>query len=257
MSIQEGSAVYLAIWFVLDFGVIAAIYTQTDLNAAWYEYLTNQVWLTAFFVKIFFVVVRSNVSMPEDKMCHLKWWVVASFIAVGCAQAGVLITFFALTQQDDTLISDFVHAGVAVADVMIWNHLRHVTVCFLHLLVYISERRYISRVANECIGESWNSDERLFALFVVAVGAPMLMGLVHVVLFDDKRIYKFTDPMVGVRCMIFYGLSVVVSGVYFIYGPVRTTYNDTKTPSQLGLVIAWELKEINDQKKESGDEVNK
>jgi hypothetical protein len=146
---------------------------------------------------------------------------------------------FVLAYQDCTLLTGIVAEGVAISDVLIWNHLRHVTVCFLHLLIYISERRFISRVANECL--RLKTTDPLDLMFAYVIIIPVVIGVLHSCFFDDSHIYRFQESAVGRHCMIAFGLSVVVASAYYVYGPIRSTYNEAQHPFALGLAIEMDL----------------
>jgi hypothetical protein len=236
---SECSIVFLVLWGLLDLCVLIEIIIEEDTNAAPYEYLTNQVWISVFVVKIFFVVAlfRHKTGYEDKAQIRKLWYIVASFLAAGAAQAGIMMTFFVLAYQDCTLLSGMVQQGVAISDVMIWNHLRHVTVCFLHLLVYIGERRFITRITYD----NSRKDYSVNSLFAYVVLTPLTLGFVHSIFFDDQRIYRYQDKMVGLHCMFAFGLAVIVAGSYYVYGPIRTTYRDAELPFALGRAIEMDL----------------
>jgi hypothetical protein len=238
---SECTAVFLGLWFFLDSLVIVGMITQEDKNASAYEYLTNQVWAFVLFSKLCFVYAlynREDFSKDKTKI-QTMWFMNANFVASGTAQAGIMMTFFVLAYQDCTLLTGIVAEGVAISDVLIWNHLRHVTVCFLHLLIYISERRFISRVANECL--RLKTTDPLDLMFAYVIIIPVVIGVLHSCFFDDSHIYRFQESAVGRHCMIAFGLSVVVASAYYVYGPIRSTYNEAQHPFALGLAIEMDL----------------
>jgi hypothetical protein len=236
-QLMEGTSFYIAIWAMLDIAVVYS-FTADEDAISWSLWLTNQVWLFMLISKFLLVVGRIKVDYfhSSDELAIALWFMCASFVAAGCAQAGVMTTFFVLSYQDCTLIAGIVEDGHSISDVLIWNHLRHVTVCFLHLLVYFSERRFISRVANECLGPG-----RLYRFFWTAVSVPIVLGLLHSWTSDDQKVYRYRDSAVGVRCMICYGVTVLIAATYYTYGPIRTIYMDSKQPYTLAIAIDLDL----------------
>ena len=239
-SLQEGTMLYLLAWIFLDVGVVYS-FSQDAEGAAWYEYMTNQVWIYVTVAKLAFMLCLACASChSRPRQNHpVVWCAVTVFVGAGCAQVGVLFTFFTLNFYDDTLLDTMHRLGHSLAAVILWNHARHVTVCFLHLLVYFGERRFIGHVLHDDLGQD-RSLQPAVAL-AVAVGTAWGIGIAHTFFFNDYEIYMFTSTALRGGCMVVYALSSLVAGMYFVHGPAQTTFEDFCNPTRNAYILGCTL----------------
>jgi len=235
--LSEGTTVYLGIWILLDAAVVYSFVTDDSSTSAWYEYMTNQTWMYVTCVKVAFMALLLCTFRGYGVRDYrsVRWIVSVLFLSAGCAQVGVLFTFFSLNYYDDTLIDTLHKSGYTMAEVMLWNHARHVTVCFLHLLVYFGERSLIGHIIYDNLGEDVYPGPS--AAVTMAFLPAWVIGIVHAAIYDDYRIYMFTSYTLRLGCMVVYALASLLSALYFVYGPAYTTYRDFCDPMRTARVM--------------------
>jgi hypothetical protein len=225
--------VLLTLWFILD--AVVVMIDKEDSRAT--EYLTNQIWALAFIAKVALAFeLYQNRNMPDgSSVSSITGWMTSLlFLMTGTAQFGVLGGFFLLTWLDCTLLASMLMNQVhTLSEVMVWNHARHVTVCFLHLSITWSMRRYLSnnaRAVNDvqfmCI--SFQTHYSVFAVSVFVV--PVSLGLLHTALFDDKKLYMFIDTSIGYRCQLAYATAALLASLYYILVPLRAVELERREP---------------------------
>lgn len=256
---QIAVAVLLGAWFALDVGVICV--DKSDSHAL--EYLTNQVWLTAIVSKVLVVVEISQNRKREDcnSVSLLGWFTTALFLIVGAAQAGVLGAFFLLTWLDSSLLDGMLKSGEhTIAEVLVWNHARHVTVCFFHLGILWSMRHYLSYNARKehalsslCCNASTSCYR--FCWFVLLT--PVFGGLLHSQIFDDQKLYKFGDTDVGSACQLAFGAFSVLATSYFLFVPLRAVEMEQKDPSNVAKALIIQVSHLSEQNTRREAKVNK
>ena len=130
-----------------------------------------------------------------------------------------------------------------LAEVLVWNHARHVTVCFLHLSVTWSSRHYISNNARSVhafsvLGYLFHTRYLCFAAFTFLV--PVSIGLLHSHLFDDRKLYMFVDESVGYKCQAAFGSAAFLATIYYIFVPlaeIDAEHTDlTETPKTFRII---------------------
>jgi hypothetical protein len=232
------------IWGCLDVAVIYSFYNDDASGSAWHEYMTNQAWLYVTVVKNLFILmlICSSCGFSMHKCRYIWWCGTVLFLSAGCAQAGILFTFFSLNFYDDTLIETLHKSGYTLAEVMLWNHARHVTVCFLHLLVYFGERSFIGHMIYDNLAREVYPGT---SLTVACAFLPAwIIGIVHAILYDDYKIYMFTSYHLRLGCMMVYALASLIAALYFVYGPARTTYYDFCDPMRISRIFGHKLEFI-------------
>lgn len=223
----------LAFWlFILDVGVV--VVDKSDIHAT--EYLTNQTWMLCLLAKVLLVIeFFSHLNREPDAECaSLRGWCTTTlWLVVGSMQFGVLGAFFLLTYLDSTLLNDMLQNHEhTLAEIMIWNHARHVTVCFLHIAVTWSLRHYFSANAescHECLCNSMTANYRLFCWILVVF--PSLLGLIHWFIFDDQKLYKYGSKSIGSKCQGAFALCAFLSALYYIFVPLRSVELERKHPN--------------------------
>ena len=217
--------VVLVFWLFLD-GCVIAI-DRDDHNM--YRYLTNQVWCLALLSKSLLIIdlLRHRASPDGEGVDLYGWHTSLIFIIVGCAQFGVLGAFFLLVWLDSTLLDNMLAAQQhSIAEIIAWNHLRHVTVCFVHLALTWSLRHYLSRNAHEShsvnlVGCDVKFGYAYFGGCVIV--APLVIGLAHAALFDDQELYRFGSIDVGSKCQVAFAFMSIAAGVYYLCVPLRSS----------------------------------
>jgi hypothetical protein len=229
---QIAVAVLLILWFGLDVAVV--LVDKSDVHAA--EYLTNQIWMVTTVAKLALVVdvVRVRDMHDQDTVSLCGWATSLLFIVAGTAQAGVLGGFFLLTWLDCTLLTTMMKDNVhTLSEVMVWNHARHVTVCFLHLSITWSLRWYLSSNAHaihdiRILCSSIQTSYTLFCAFALLI--PVSIGLVHSYFFDDKLLYMFVDEAINYKCQFAFGTAAMAATIYYVFVPLRLEQVADDTP---------------------------
>ena len=234
MDTADTVAIYvlLGLWFTLDVGVV--IVDEPDPRAM--HFLTNQVWVVSVAVKAALLVdmMKSHLVQPGCKQVNLVGWTVSLFfLVIGAAQAGVLGAFFTLMWLDSHLLDSMLSSGEhTLSEIVIWNHARHVTVCFVHLGVVWSMRHYLScnsQGAHPLVG-GCSTSYKGFCFLVVAL--PILGGLGHSWRFDDMRTYKYREEWVGRHCQLVFGLFSSIAAMYFLCVPMSSATKPSDTGPQ-------------------------
>jgi hypothetical protein len=245
--------VLLALWGILDFGVIAV--DRSDSRA--FEYLTNQVWALAVASKavlIFDLCARcrghrpgccghdysqirldaASAKEPDTELVspvgaqpsQLGWIATLLFLVVGAAQAGVLGGFFTLVWWDQNLLKHLIEEErFSMAQVMSWNHVRHVSVCFLHLALTWSLRHYL---ANNASLDAPPCTRRVFVVTLCAF--PIAFAAVHFAAFDDQDIYMYSDSRTGFRCGAAFAGCALLAALYFVSVPLDSVTREHRDP---------------------------
>lgn len=217
----------LIFWVFVDGCVIVIDREDDDM----YRYLTNQVWLGAIAAKtlLIFELFRWRKQPSGEGVSLLGWITSVFFLIIGAAQFGVLAAFFLLVWLDSTLLDNMLESQQhSIAEIIAWNHLRHVTVCFVHLALTWSLRHYLSRNAE--------TEHTIFCDIQLTYGAfccallivPIVLGLLHSALFDDQKLYRFGSIDIGSKCQLAFGLFSFVSAVYFLCVPLRSSRLERK-----------------------------
>lgn len=223
----------LLFWFfVLDIGVV--VVDKSDVHAT--EYLTNQTWMLCLLAKVLLTVelCKHTDRTGSCNVVSLRGWITTTlWLVVGAMQFGVLGAFFLLTYLDSTLLDDMLkNQEHTLSEIMIWNHARHVTVCFLHISITWSLRHYLSSNTLgefECLCNSVTTSYRLFCWALLVV--PSALGLLHWFVFDDQKLYKYGSTSVGSKCQGAFALFAFLSAVYYVYVPLRSVELERKDPT--------------------------
>ena len=223
----------LLFWFfVLDIGVI--LVDKSDVHAT--EYLTNQTWMLCLLAKVLLTIelCKHTDRTGSCNVVSLRGWITTTlWLVVGAMQFGVLGAFFLLTYLDSTLLDDMLaNQEHTLSEIMIWNHARHVTVCFLHISLTWSLRHYFS--ANtlgefECVCGTVTTSYRLFCWALLIL--PSMLGLLHWFIFDDQKLYKYGSASVGSKCQGAFALFAFISALYYVYVPLRSVELERKDPT--------------------------
>ena len=208
-----------------------------------YRYLTNQVWIVGIVSKIFIVLelLRWRKSEDQERVSLAGWCTSLLFLVLGCAQFGILAAFFLLVWLDSTLLDKMLeNQQHTLAEIIAWNHLRHVTVCFLHIVTLWSLRHYLSRNAETSQpirllskGECTLNFSVFCALLLVM---PLAIGLLHSLFFDDKELYKFGSTDIGSKCQFAFAVFSVAAGIYFLCVPLRSSWLERKSKDPDGII---------------------
>lgn len=224
MHLPDRVAVVVTIsaWLALD---VCVVYVDRE-DENMYRYLTNQVWLLALLSKLCLIieVLRWRREVDYENVSRFGWITSLLFLIVGCAQFGVLAAFFLLVWLDSSLLDNMLITEHTLAEIIAWNHLRHVTVCFVHLVIVWSMRHYLSRNAEThhdvCCGWSMN-----FCIFCGAlIGVPLFIGLLHSAIFDDQELYRFGSVDIGSKCQVAFSLFSLSAAIYFLCVPLRSSW---------------------------------
>lgn len=228
-------------WFSLDVAVIV-VNVERDELGMFMAYLTNQVWSFGVFTKAL-LACSLVLNYREKELFALSWLSTAAFILLGILQLGVLFAFFWLLLSDDKILNDMITPatnstqpgqelatsdGVTMGTIVFWNHMRHVSPVILHLAGVLSLRGYISRTLS-----APGALLREKTLSVLLLVLPIVAGLSHSAIFDDKQLYKYGDEEIGSKCQLAFGLSAVVGTVYFMRG-VFYSYADHPDTADAG-----------------------
>lgn len=210
----------MTIWVTLDVSVI--IVDRDDPKAT--EYWTNQVWLLALIAKIAILLEIYKYNGKDIIATRLGWTTSCFFLIVGCAQAGVLGAFFTLTLSDSTLLDSLLASKKhSIADVIVWNHVRHVSVCFIHLAIVWSLRDYLS--ANAYTNQDYSfcsvgfkASHSMFCIMTFCM--PLGIGLLHSMIWSDQEIYMYSETTTGYRCQAMYAVFSSLAATYFLTVPL-------------------------------------
>lgn len=225
----------LGFWFfVLDIGVVMV--DKSDVHAT--EYLTNQTWLLCLLAKVLLVVelCKHTDRTGQCECTSLRGWITTTlWLVVGAMQFGVLGGFFLLTYLDSSLLDNMLESQEhTLAEIMIWNHARHVTVCFLHISVTWSLRHYLSansETEHQCLCNTVTASYHLFGWILVLL--PSALGLIHWFIFDDQKLYQYGSASVGSKCQGAFALCALLSALYYVFVPLRSVELERKDPTTL------------------------
>lgn len=231
----------LLFWFfVLDIGVVMV--DKSDVHAT--EYLTNQTWMLCLLAKVLLSVelCKHRDRTGNCDCTSLRGWLTTTlWLVVGAMQFGVLGAFFLLTYLDSTLLDDMLtNQEHTLAEIMIWNHARHVTVCFLHISITWSLRHYLSANSEteyNCLCNSVTTSYRLFCWVLVIL--PSLLALIHWLIFDDQKLYKYGSTDVGSKCQGAFALFALLSALYYVFVPLRSVELERKDPTTV-IKAVWQ-----------------
>ena len=156
----------------------------------------------------------------------------------GCMQFGVLGAFFLLTSMDASLLDHMMNnENHTLAEIIIWNHARHVTVCILHLAIVWSIRHYLARNAHgvhpTCVGHT-----NFIAFQVALYISPLLIGLLHALLFDDQKLYMFGDKDIGSYCQLWAAVCSATAAFYYIKVPINGVATEQTQPETV-VCVTW------------------
>lgn len=231
----------LLFWFfVLDIGVV--LVDKSDVHAT--EYLTNQTWMLCLFSKVLLSIeLCKHWDRTGNSECtSLRGWITTTlWLVVGAMQFGVLGAFFLLTYLDSTLLDTMLqNQEHTLAEIMIWNHARHVTVCFLHISITWSLRHYLSSNAegeHSCLCHTVTTTYRLFGWALVLL--PSGLALIHWLIFDDQKLYKYGSKDVGSKCQGAFALFAFLSALYYVFVPLRSVELERKDPTTI-IKAVWQ-----------------
>lgn len=232
----------LTFWFfVLDIGVVMV--DKSDAHAA--EYLTNQTWMLCLLAKVLLTVeffTHLDRANSSESVTLRGWWTTTLWLIVGAMQFGVLGAFFLLTYLDSTLLDDMLENHEhTLAEIMIWNHARHVTVCFLHIAITWSLRHYLSantKGEHACLCDTVTANYRLFCWMLIVL--PSALGMIHWLIFDDQKLYKYGSKEIGSKCQGAFALFAFLSALYYIFVPLRSVELEHTNPEILAHA-AWNV----------------
>jgi hypothetical protein len=204
--------IIMAIWLGLD-GVVVGVSVVHD--SSFFRYLTNQVWTLGVVSKLVLCVDMLKLGTREIRLTGLTWFTVTLFLLFGIMQGAVFVTFFVLVTLDDKILDEArTDQRHTLAEIVVWNNLRHVTPVLMHLAMTRSLRGYIASVT-WCGYPTWWGESNDAGKYTLALTATsLILGLIHTAIFDDAQLYRYADPKVGARCQLVFGLTCAVSSVF-------------------------------------------
>ena len=168
---------------------------------------------------------------------HNSWYVCLVFLVGGCMQFGVLGAFFLLTSMDASLLDHMMNnENHTLAEIIIWNHARHVTVCILHLAIVWSIRHHLARNAHG-VHKTFVGHTNFVAFQVGIYLLPLLIGLLHSWLFDDQKLYMFGNKDIGSYCQLWATVCSATAGLYYIQVPINGVATEHTDPENVVSVI--------------------
>jgi len=193
------------------------------------EYLTNWVWVFGVTTRVCLLSTTSLIGSVEHTDLfsratgtknkdggtlkqRVHRWVVFAFLVYGSCIFGVMVTFFVLLLQDESMLVDLQNSNkqkYTLARIIFWNHFRHVLVVILHTLVLLPLVR-IPVVHN---GHSW-------AYVISLLCLPFALGSAHSVFVNwvgqsEAELYSIGSVEIEWNCRLAYALSTVLTGVYY------------------------------------------
>lgn len=209
-------AASLIIWLTLDVMLIYLIATDDHPMLA-LRYLTNQVWLIGIIPKALLWVMLTLAVVYHDQLETYLWRLLVlltlvSFLIFGVLQAGVLITFFVLLCFDSSMFQAMVMAqDHNLATVVLWNHIRHVTPVFLHLIVLYAMKDVTSSVLEPLKIKHVLS----FGICICAV----VLGVTHLFVSCDSKLYMYEhgNDTIDTNCRIVFMTTTLFAISYFVY----------------------------------------
>jgi hypothetical protein len=197
------------------------------------EYLTNWVWAFGVATRACLLVttaLNGNVTqcnclptkeevprnkpqddVPQTQRVHR--WAVFAFLVYGSCIFGVMVTFFALLLQDESMLVDLQNSNkqkYTLARIIFWNHFRHVLVVILHTLVLLP----LARIPVVYKGHS-------VAYAVSLLCLPFAIGSTHNLVVNwignsEAELYSIGSVDVEWNCRLAYALSTLLTGVYYM-----------------------------------------
>ena len=197
------------------------------------EYLTNWVWAFGVATRVCLLVttalcgdVAQCASLPTAKGApqgrqsgnvleahRVHRWAVFAFLVYGSCIFGVMVTFFVLLLQDESMLVDLQNSNkqkYTLARIIFWNHFRHVLVVILHTLVLLP----LVRIPVVYKGYTLAYGASLLCL-------PFAIGSAHNLIVNwignsEAELYSIGSVDVEWNCRLAYALSTVLTGVYYM-----------------------------------------
>lgn len=220
----------LIIGFLLDAFVLYKE-LQWDTFAYFAEFLTNQVFLVGMFSKFLLLLYMIDFLntlaklAPKEVVIEVNpTWLRSMFVGAcfsvflgyGACLCGVYGAFFMLVYLDDTLLSEMVCGNTEnnykVGEVLIWNHLRHVFVLFVHITLLWSLRRHMYFWYTEHFKGDTCAKTR-FVMRVLII--PIIVGVVHKLTSNDESLYKYHETTIGASVTLMFAISCFLALFYY------------------------------------------
>lgn len=207
----------MTIWLILDIMLICVI-ANDDYPMLFLKYLTNQVWIIGIMPKILIWLMLltcffcpSDLDLPSSEKLFVL--TITSFLTFGVLQAGVLTTFFALLCFDSSMFEIMItQQDHKISTVVLWNHIRHVTPVFLHLIVLCALQAGSKKIIDP-LNIKW--------LISIGIGFfCVTLGLLHVTVSCDSELYmyKHGNESIDWNCRLVFLSTVACTITYFLYG---------------------------------------
>lgn len=238
------TAITIVVWWIVD---VIVIYEEYSEASKFIYYLTNEIWILGFvsrcLITFKFVYKWSfgiwckkydnNLPLTFDACNAIV------FLSYGVGISGVFGAFFLLSYLDDRLLSTLACQTTnlnnstasdwgkehTIGELIIWNHLRHVTVIFLHLALLWSTRKYLTSTCVRFIDlNNGHSVSALIMIVVTVLSVPSTIGLVHMIFTDDQALYKYGSTEVGQQCTLAFLIFSLIASIYYSLVVFPTKY---------------------------------
>lgn len=234
----------IATWLVTDaFVLIGEFYADAEdvsvlesltENA---KFLTNQVWAFGIVAKFSFLFatwcVWEQSPIPQRDVRRFEVQSLL-FLVYGIMLNAVLMTFFLLIYSTKTLLDAALEdEKFTLSQIILWNHVRHVTPVVLHIVVLLLSRFQLR-------GSLGAIAPRV--VFFVTSAVSISAGLIHSQLFDDKLLYKYGSTTVGQKCQLIFVITslLTASGFVFVLLRLGTTPPPPAKPVTLARVAPFQ-----------------
>lgn len=207
-------------WLITDALVLyGEFYADTEATSMWHslgensKFLTNQVWMFGVVAKLCFLYAVTHsadkVATDEGGNHHRGTVYSLFFLIYGVMLNAVLMTFFLLIYSTKTLLDAALDANkFTLSQILLWNHVRHVTPVVLHIIVVLIMRCHLrlslANMSARGVG-------------IILAGVSVVMGLLHSMVFDDRTLYKYGSTAVGQRCQLIFAVTSVATAAGFVF----------------------------------------
>lgn len=188
--------VVLAVWMLLD--VCVLVVNHSDLLGMM-EYLTNQVWVVGVLVRLLLASRLRFLPRHQEELETADWLASVSLVIWGAMQAGVLIAFFYLLGRDSNIL-----------DEMMQN--QQYTIASIILMLLLSLRSYLTACIVSASGLQFSVHLPRARLAVLALVVPVACGVLHSLIWDDQKLYRYGSANVGNQCQLAFGISAILRG---------------------------------------------
>ena len=205
-------------------------------------YLTNQVFFFGLLSKLLMVVymmcysyklrvnklfVDKSIEYRASDTCGNVFVVLVflAFFAYGACLWGVYGAFFILIYMDDHLLQIKVCPGsksttYQIGEVLIWNHIRHVFVLFLHMTLLHCLRRHLRfwyrmfTMRYQTNISTWFVSAVLACVSAVGIGHLVCN---HLNAQSDSTLYKYKQTTIGHSVVMTFAISCIAAIGYYVF----------------------------------------